>query len=169
MTDAPKSRAVIAAASPDTPAPMMTTSAERSHLMPCACALFAAPQSATAPTPAALFDRKALRLTACGAPSGESRSAVLLVMFCSSRRSVPGAANLDFAGAGVKTAPTLILRSLRNLKAECESRTFQGGKFCVRRHVHNTRFLDCLCYRGTDGGQVAWTVARPSRSQVRSG
>ncbi len=68
MTEAPLSRAEMAAARPETPAPMITTSADRSHLI----GVFAtwapaswapAPAKAAAPTPAALFERKARRLT----------------------------------------------------------------------------------------------------------
>ncbi len=65
MTDAPWSRAMIAAQSPDAPAPAMTTSAERSHFVTrCAAASSwpATPTSAVAPTPSAPFVRNFRRL-----------------------------------------------------------------------------------------------------------
>src|SRR5438552_9782899 len=104
MTEAPWSRAVMAAASPETPAPMMTTSADRSHLTCAFAACAPTPANATAPTPAAPFDRKALLLTDSGAPSPESRSVAFLPIFYPSRMLVSDVDNLDFVGGGVKTA-----------------------------------------------------------------
>src|ERR1700687_4114216 len=70
MTEAPASRAAQAHASPETPAPTTTTSADRSHLMSAASASFGcSPAAATArPAPpfATVVLRKLLRLTGFG-------------------------------------------------------------------------------------------------------
>ena len=69
MTEPPLSRTVIAAAGPDTPAPVTPPSARSSPLTACAVASFApTPTSAAALTPAAPFDRNARRLTDSAAP-----------------------------------------------------------------------------------------------------
>src|SRR6266699_1628670 len=60
ITEAPFSRAAIAAGSPLAPAPMMTTSASRSHRMSCACA-GVAEIAAAAPATAAPEVRKPRR------------------------------------------------------------------------------------------------------------
>src|ERR1700681_2469135 len=70
ITEAPTSRAAQAHASPETPAPTTTTSADRSHLMLAASASFGrSPAAATATPavpPAKLVLRKLLRLTGFG-------------------------------------------------------------------------------------------------------
>src|SRR5438876_10232890 len=71
ITDAPVSRAAHAHASPDTPAPTTTTSADRCHVMLLAAsASFGCSPTAAAATPAAPFAtlvlRKLLRLTGFG-------------------------------------------------------------------------------------------------------
>src|SRR5215470_16766666 len=77
MTEAPRSRAVIAAGSPATPAPITTTSADRSQLRGTTCWASAAPAPAKT-TPAAPVDRNARRLTSGDAASPQS--VVLLTM-----------------------------------------------------------------------------------------
>src|SRR5438034_8663865 len=81
ITDAPVSLAAHAHASPETPAPTITTSADRSHLMVAASASFACrPAAATArPAPpfATVVLRKFLRLTGFG-PFGSLLMALLL-------------------------------------------------------------------------------------------
>src|SRR5262245_2327569 len=67
----------MAAARPETPAPMTTMSAVWSHLISAWASVAAAPVRAAAPTPAAApFDRKDLRLSASGAPPLSPRSCV---------------------------------------------------------------------------------------------
>src|SRR4029077_21133598 len=70
ITEAPVSLAAQAHASPETPAPTTTTSADRSHLMPAASASFACSPAAATAIPAVPFAtavlRKLLRLTGFG-------------------------------------------------------------------------------------------------------
>src|SRR5712692_8859698 len=70
ITEAPASRAAHAHASPETPAPTTTTSADRSHLMSAASASFGRSPAAARATPAVPFAtvvlRKLLRLTGFG-------------------------------------------------------------------------------------------------------
>src|SRR5213083_2083380 len=71
ITEAPVSRAAHAHASPETPAPTTTTSADRSHLMSAASAAFGCSPAAAMATPAPPFAtvvlRNLLRLTGFGA------------------------------------------------------------------------------------------------------
>src|SRR5262245_25976786 len=70
----------MAAARPETPAPMITTSVVWSHLISAFASVAAAPVRAAAPTPAAApLDRKDRRLRAGEAPFLSLRSCVLIV------------------------------------------------------------------------------------------
>src|SRR5713101_7786120 len=90
MMEAPWSRAVMAAGSPATPAPITTTSADRSHLRGEALwALASCAPVAAKTAPAAPVDRKARRLTSPAA--APARSVAFLPMF--PPRSIQSQAN----------------------------------------------------------------------------
>src|SRR5262252_770660 len=90
----------MAAARPETPAPMITTSAVWSHLICAWASVAVTPVRAVAPTPAAApFDRKARRLSAFGDPLLSPRSCVPIASFRMARLYLRAILTLWAAGS----------------------------------------------------------------------